>query len=283
MGRCKSTNLCLYCQGLYVRETVEMLVLDAVEDAPSVWCVLTAREHLTRAQLSEHLRMVAQRLRREGWSMEWFVEVEFQKRGALHANLLVKGIAPGSERAWWARVVQLWCARVDAEPVGQWLGAVGAAEAVAKYLGKVLGHGLKSEQAPPIGWRGHRTSHTRGYFTAGTPAARARARQSLAYKRALAHALAAGLDAHDAELGVRDAMATAAQTTWVLATSAGARVSSARTPQGGAMAPLRRYGAALRAGQVGAARRPPTRKHPRGRRDPASRVRDRAADGSQSA
>src|SRR3954464_14658481 len=43
VGRCKATNLCRYCQRLYVVETVEMLTLDAVEYAPTLWTVLTAR------------------------------------------------------------------------------------------------------------------------------------------------------------------------------------------------------------------------------------------------
>jgi len=225
-GRCKATNLCAYCQSLYVRETVEMLVLDAMEGAaPAVWGVLTAREHLTRAELNGHLRTIRQRMKREGWSVEWFVQVEFQRRGALHANLLVKVDRDRAE-AWWARVVELWCARVDAEPVGQWLGAVGEVAAIAKYLGKMLGHGLKAEQAPPVGWKGHRTSHTREYFTAGTVAARARARQSLRHKRALAVLAAAGHGAHDAELLAHEQMTRDAATTWVLATRSGARFST---------------------------------------------------------
>jgi hypothetical protein len=48
-GRCRATNLCSYCQTLYVVETVEMLTLDALRCAPTLWLVLTAREHLTGA------------------------------------------------------------------------------------------------------------------------------------------------------------------------------------------------------------------------------------------
>ena len=33
-----------------------------------------------------------------------------------------------------------------------------------RYVSKMLAHGLKAEQAPPVGWRGHRTSQTRGYL-----------------------------------------------------------------------------------------------------------------------
>jgi hypothetical protein len=225
LGRCKSTNLCPYCQVLYAVETAEMLELDAMTDAPTVWGVLTSREHLTRKEFNEHLRTIRQRMKREGWSVEWFVQIEFQKRGALHGNLLVKLHAELAE-AWWARFVELWCERVDALPVGQWLGAIGSAVAVSRYLQKTLRHGLKREQAPPLGWSGHRTSHTRGYFAGGTAPARARARESLSRRRALGRASAAGLSAHDAELAVVESMRLAAATTWFLANERGVRVAA---------------------------------------------------------
>src|SRR5215217_6865042 len=72
-GRCRSTNLCRYCQMLYVVETVEMLTLDAIEYAPACWIVLTAREHLTRAQCRDHLRQLRKALRRRWPAIEWFV------------------------------------------------------------------------------------------------------------------------------------------------------------------------------------------------------------------
>jgi hypothetical protein len=225
-GRCKATNLCAYCQRLYVRETVEALILDALDgDAPEFWLVLTAREHLTRAGLSAVLRHLRRVLRRRWPSIEWFVQVEMQRRGALHANLLIKGapVADGDELLRLA--ADEWCSRVDALPVAQWLGAVGASEVVARYLGKMLGHGLKQEQAPPIGWKGHRTSQTRGYFPQGAAVIRRRARESLAGKRAVAVALASGLGAHDAELAAQESMRLAAATTWVLANDSGARMS----------------------------------------------------------
>ncbi len=238
MGRCKATNLCVHCQRCYVRETVEALVLDSMEVAPTCWVVLTAREHLTRADLRRHFDSMRQSLKRRGWRVEWFVQVEFQRRGAIHANLLVKGCA-GREAAFGEDLFDLWQKRpgVTAVREAQYVGEIGAAVAVAKYCGKMLGHGLKQEQAPPLGWRGHRTSHTRGYFAAGTPTARARARESLAYKRALAIALASGLDAHDAELGVRQAQELAARTTWVLANERGARLSKL-TPRPAPLAEL---------------------------------------------
>src|SRR3954453_21765546 len=73
-GRCRATNLCRYCQTLYVVETVEMLTLDAMEYAPSLWTVLTAREHLTRADLRVQLRHLRRVLRRRWPDAEWFVQ-----------------------------------------------------------------------------------------------------------------------------------------------------------------------------------------------------------------
>src|SRR4051794_41920581 len=55
-GRCRATNLCRYCQTLYVVETVEMLTLHALEYAPSLGGVLKGREHPERARGTEHLR-----------------------------------------------------------------------------------------------------------------------------------------------------------------------------------------------------------------------------------
>ena len=60
----------------------------------------------------------------------------------------------------------------------------------------MLAHGLKAEQAPPIGWRGHRTSQTRGYFVRPASVMRFEARRALRLKRLLWK----GLDADVAEL-----------------------------------------------------------------------------------
>jgi hypothetical protein len=138
-GRCRATNLCAYCQRLYIVETVEMLSLDALEHAPTVWVVLTAREHLTRAETYDHLRQIRRSVRKLWPGCEWFVQVEFQRRGALHLNLLVKGVRADQADAFLDRVAAIWCARVDALPQGQWadgiLAEVGA-ESVVKYLSK---------------------------------------------------------------------------------------------------------------------------------------------------
>lgn len=197
-GRCKATNLCPYCQRLYVAETVEMLLLDAAEWPPSIWVVLTAREHLTRLDTYGHLRQL-RKWARKRWPAEWFVQVEFQRRGALHLNLLVKGVPTSDLELLHELLVARWCARVDAEPVGQWSGLIGDAGGLAKYLAKTLGHGLKAEQAPPLGWRGHRTSQTRGYLVRPAAELRIDAQESLFEKRALSAATRLGLVGDQAE------------------------------------------------------------------------------------
>jgi len=197
-GRCRATNLCGYCQTLYVVETVEMLTLDAMEWPPTLWVVLTAREHLTRAECRRHLRKLLEAARRSWPAVQWFVQVEFQRRGALHLNLVIKGVPSTDVDALRGVLVERWCARVDAEPWGQWAGEIADADGVVRYLSKMLAHGLKAEQAPPIGWRGHRTSQTRGYLVRPASAMRVEARRALRVKRKLWR----GLDAETAELEV---------------------------------------------------------------------------------
>jgi hypothetical protein len=184
-GRCRATNLCRYCQTLYVVETVEMLTLDAMEYAPTIWVVLTAREHLTRAECRRHLEQLRAAAKKRWPDVEWFVQVEFQRRGALHLNLLVKGVPIDQADELGELLSTRWCARVDAEPVGQWCDAIADGEGVVKYLAKMLAHGLKAEQAPPIGWKGHRTSQTRGYLVRPASVMRDEARRSLRLKRKL--------------------------------------------------------------------------------------------------
>lgn len=227
MGRCKSTNLCRYCQALYVVETLEMLALDAAEWAPNIWLVLTAREHLTRADTYRHLEHLRRVTKRRWPDIEWFVQVEFQRRGALHLNLLIKGVPDGDLAQLHELLVGRWCDRVDALPVGQWSGLIRDAGGVSRYLQKTLAHGLKREQAPPLGWKGHRTSQTRGYFVASAAVMRRRARESLAHKRSIWRLTKAGHDAHDVELLTRQSLEERSRAVWVLATDRGAALAGA--------------------------------------------------------
>lgn len=255
-GRCRATNLCRYCQKLWTLETVEMLTLDAIEHAPQVWMVLTSREHLTRPDFNAHLRKLRLAVRAVWPSSEYFVQVEFQRRGALHGNLLWKGIgvhdrecaawaawdyrsgAPAPECGGCLRCVAsaVWCRRVDAEPQSQWVGAVEDGVGVVRYLSKMLAHGLKAEQRPPVGWRGHRTSQTRGYLVRPASVMRVEAQRALRLKRALWRAEREGLAGGEALLQAEAELHAAEQVRWeavvVTVNEATGEVSAARRLDG---------------------------------------------------
>jgi hypothetical protein len=220
-GRCRATNLCRYCQQLYVVETLEMLSLDAAENAPTLWVVLTAREHLTRADCRGHLRQLRKVARARWPDAEWFVQVEFQRRGALHLNLLVKGVPVEDDAELLGVLSDRWCDRVDALPVGQHVERIADAGGVTRYLQKTLAHGLKQEQAPPIGWRGHRTSQTRGYLVRPASVMRQEAREALRDKREIWRAIGRGEEGVDVELSVAAAAELRRDTTWRLHSTQG--------------------------------------------------------------
>jgi hypothetical protein len=214
-SRCKATNRCPRCQRRYVRETVEMLLLDAAEWAPTLWVVLTAREHLARKDTHAHLRHI-RRVTRKRWpDIEWFVQVEFQRRGALHLNLVIKGVDPREREQLLQVIAGEWCLRVDALPAGQWAGEIADAGGLTKYLAKTLGHGLKAEQAPPLGWKGHRTSQTRGYLVRSAALMRAEARASLKRQDTTRAAAARGHRGAALEQAVEQELAAAEDASWV--------------------------------------------------------------------
>jgi len=215
-GRCKSTNLCSYCARKSAIETVEMLYLDACENsAPSWLIVLTAREFLERADCRRHLEHLRRLLRRRWPEVEWAVLVEFQARGALHLNLLVKGIPPVAEKPLHGLVAGFWCSRVDAEPVGQYVAVARDGRAAIRYT---AAHFLKPQQAPPKSWRGrHRFSCTRGYLSRPAAEMREKARASLR-RRALEDRLQRDYGFEGAELVSIAQLETewAAETEWEL-------------------------------------------------------------------
>jgi hypothetical protein len=204
-GRCKSTNLCEYCARLSAIETSEMLLLDALEDAPTLYVVLTARELLEKPACRRHLTQLRRALRERWPNVRWAVLTEFQKRGALHLNLMVKGAPADELEEFHARIVELWCSRVDALPAAQWSETMSDAVGVVQY---VTLHFMKPAQAPAIGWRGHRFSCTRDYLVRPAAVMREEARQSLRLKRLLHR----GHDLETAELE----LAAANAVTWEL-------------------------------------------------------------------
>jgi hypothetical protein len=196
-GKCKATNLCPYCARAFAVETSEMLILDAMEDSPSVYIVLTARELLSRHDCGRHLEQLRKKLRRTWPSIRWAVLVEFQKRGALHLNLIVKGVPSLDVDELHEQVYELWCSRVDAEPEAQYVGLIADRLGVVKY---VTLHFMKQSQAPVLGWRGHRYSSTRDYLVRPAAIMREEARASLREKRMLHRAVNVAYDAGDHQL-----------------------------------------------------------------------------------
>ena len=195
LGRCRATNLCAYCARLFAIETSEMLMLDAMEDAPGLYVVLTSRDFLTRSACREHLRQLRKACRLRWPSIRWAVLVEFQQRGRLHLNLLVKGVPLGDQAALHGVVSDVWCARVDALPKLQWVGEVNDGAGLVRYVSQ---HFMKPSQAPPIGWRGHRYSATRDYLVRPASVMRVEARASLALKRALHRGVSLEVAEHEA-------------------------------------------------------------------------------------
>jgi hypothetical protein len=235
-GRCRATNLCPYCARLFAVETSEMLMLDAMEYAPTVYAVLTARELLERPECRRHLTQLRRSLRKRWPAIEWAVLIEFQRRGALHLNLLIKGVPVDDVAELHRRMADLWCSRVDAVPAAQFVGPVGAAEGLVRY---VTQHFMKPAQAPPIGWRGHRYSATRGYLVRPASVMREEARTALRGKRALAAAIRAGHEGHEAELVAHQALEVAAATTWRLYTLPAAALAPSTQPSPAERTPSR--------------------------------------------
>ena len=204
-GRCKATNLCRYCARLYAVETAEMVLLDAMEDAPTVYCCLTSRDFLTRPEVHRHLQAV-RRAGRALWpALRWFVSVEFTQAGRLHVNLLVKGVPLEELGSFSETVRRVWCARTDALPVAQCIKPISEVGGIVKYVAL---HFLKESQAPRSGWRGHRTSQTRDYLVRPASVMRGEARSALRLKRLLWRGVPGELAA--LELEVREAQ------TWIL-------------------------------------------------------------------
>jgi hypothetical protein len=179
-GRCRATNQCAYCARLFAVETSEMLLLDAMEHAPTLLVVLTSREHLERADCRDHLRKLRRSLRLRWPGIEWAVLVEFQRRGALHLNLLVKNVPVDQAEQLHEVIAAVWCSRVDAVAAAQSVTPIYAVGGAVKYVSQ---HFMKPTQAPPIGWQGHRYSATRGYLVRTAPEMRQEARSALAGKR----------------------------------------------------------------------------------------------------
>jgi hypothetical protein len=178
LGCCKCTNLCDCARRRYIRETTRVLMNDAAVSPPTIFAVLTAREFLVKGDdLAATFKQLLKSVRRRWPAAEWFVRWEDQKRGALHANLLVKGV-PADDWAEFGQVlIARWCARVDAEPERSFVEDI-RGNAVG-YVANKIRHAGKDDQEPALARHKHRTSQTRGYFTRPMAELRAEARKQL--------------------------------------------------------------------------------------------------------
>ena len=180
--RCKSPNKCSVCRAASARETAELLAVDAEESLPTIYAVLTCRDFLTRPQIRRHLEHVRKSLRKVWPRLEWFCALEWQKRGAIHLNLIVKGVAVSLLAHFRRRLLAIWGSRVDCVDEAQYVREIANPRHLARYVAKLAEYLGKADQSAPPGWRGHRTSQTRGYFHAPVAELRVVARASLRYK-----------------------------------------------------------------------------------------------------
>src|SRR5262252_743088 len=225
LGCCRATNLCDCARHRFIRETTRVLVNDAAVSPPTIFAVLTAREFLRKDEsMRQTMAAVVKAVRRRWPAYEHFCRWEDQARGALHANLLVKGVPAEAYEELRQVLVDAWCRRVDADPKAQYAEACDDGEAVTSYVARKVSHAGKRNQEPHLERHKHRTSHTRGYFDRPMAELRAEAARQLQYE-ALRHF------GHSHE-GAEHELARRADETWALI-----RRSPRRVPIDVSMAP----------------------------------------------
>ncbi len=224
-GRCKATNLCLYCAKLAAVENTELLALDALQGtAPAVWMVLTTgTDELDPAAFYAARKHLVKALRREfpDRHIEWAALVEFTRgysaqsggRRFPHWNVLLKDLWEADLERIRGVVERVWCGRSEfkATPDAQLVGMIYAHGGLMKYIAM---HFQKESQAPPAEWRGHRFLKSRGYLWTDTPTARGEARQALRLKREIHHAEKLGWKGEDALALALEAVDAAAELDW---------------------------------------------------------------------
>jgi CelD/BcsL family acetyltransferase involved in cellulose biosynthesis len=130
-----------------------------------------------------------------------------------HWNDVWKGLDVADAGELHERVSWAWCKRVDAEPRGQYVGAIAETGGLMRYLAL---HFQKESQQPPPGWSGQRFNVGRGYLAEPMPAARQRARQALRLDREVWRAERAGLTGADALAAAELALYEANELSWEL-------------------------------------------------------------------
>ncbi len=227
LGRCKATNLCLYCARLAAIENTELLALDALHgEAPAIWLVLgTGTDELDPKVFYAARKHLIKSLRRAFPCrvVDWAALVEFTTgystqsggRRFPHWNVLLKGLYESDIEAVRAIVARVWCGRPEfrATIEAQHVGTIYAEGGLMRYLAL---HFQKESQSPPEGWSGHRFLKSRGYLWTDTPTARATAKQSLKLKRELHKALGQGWTGEEADNLAHQAVEDANALSWEL-------------------------------------------------------------------
>jgi hypothetical protein len=208
-----------------------MLALDAIDGrGPEVYVVLTTRSTVQDQDAYEAGRRELLRLLRDvfGRHIEYASILEFSTgradrsggRRRPHWNLLLKGVTADDVELVRLCVALTWCAIEDADVKAQHVGTVYEGGGLMRYLAL---HFQKEDQSPPEGWSGQRFNCSRLYFGELTRrVARARARESLRWKRELWKAERAGNE--DPGAVADAALKLASRLVWTLATDRGARL-----------------------------------------------------------
>lgn len=162
-------------------------MLDALEDAPQVWCVLTTVDpRMGPKDLWKPLEQTVRAVRRRFPDFQYACLPEYTTGMAprsgghrrLHLNLVIKGVPPDRADELQDVLRRLWSARTGADQV--YVGELRAVGGVIRYLAL---HFQKPGQAPPTGWAGHRVRFSRGYLVRPASIMREEARESLREKR----------------------------------------------------------------------------------------------------
>ena len=193
-----------------------MIALASEEAPPSLFMVLTTSEFITRDDLRRDLCQIRRSARRHWPDFEYFCAIEWQQRGAIHVNLMLRG--PSRESADLAMEVvwRVWRRRHRAVRVAQSCSPITSARDVAAYVHKLSEYLAKDDQSAPPGWRGHRSSQTRGYLPRPASEMRAEAIRSIRWRAIRAPLLAAGMRPLEASWRAYDELLVRELDDWAL-------------------------------------------------------------------
>jgi hypothetical protein len=213
-GRCGASNKCDYCAGMAAVVHSEMLALDALDEAPEVWMVLTTPRNLRRQEAFYRSReKLVAALKRRFPELRYLCILEYttgehDERGRRfpHWNVFLKGVTADDVPTIRAVVRKVWCKRERASIRAQYVEGVRDRTALTKYTAL---HFLKESQRPPDGFSGHRVCGSKGYYARPAWKLRADAEASLRMKREIWKAERDGFSGTEALVMAEAAIAAA--------------------------------------------------------------------------